>query len=467
MASKSKAPLKLPQTPYTSKVAFIAGSGVIGSAVAEQLLKDGYKVCVVSRSGTKKHEQCLAVKADLYDYAQFLAAVDVCQAKFGPISVGVCCAGELGAIQPVSAKHNRIGNPLCGIELNFARIISPILRQRQEGAMVFMTSALILNNIDSPHFTEVLAWANGVAGLTDGLTPEVRQASVRVTSLLLGFVSGSKFSRRMRDMFGGKAVNPILADESKWVSPSDIAKSVSFVTDPASVNGTVTELELNPQPMLDKNAAFTDVKRVEEMLSKLNNPPFRDNRVAMVTGSGKGIGRGVVLELCRAGFNIAAITRTAKDLDTLAQECKQINPKCEFLSLPLDVTDEKALEQAVQKTVEHFGTVTLVVSNAGTNRRRVAALADLKTWKDVMDVDLLAAMNLTRLTLPYLMRHARMSKLGDKPIVSYVSTRYAHHKGSRMPGIAPYITAKTATNAFAKIVSEEVRGFGVGVLGKS
>ena len=460
--------LKLPQTPYTTNVVFICGAGVLGSAIAEQFLKDGWKVCIVSKTASKKLDGCLLLKADLYDPVQAQFAVDECVRKLGGLTVAVCCAGEAPQSRPFSAASNRgaVFKPLCGIEMNFTRSVAPYLRKRKEGAIILFTSSLTLTSSDTPTITEFLAWGNAMTGITDGLVTEMRQAAVRVTSLQLGFIQGSKFSRATRDLLGAKGLNTEMSDESNWVSPLDVAKAVKFVSDPSILNGTIWEMELNPQPMLDKNLIFTDNKRVEEMVAKLTSPAFRDNRVALVTGSGKGIGKGVALELCRAGYHIAAMTRTAKDLDVLAEECKLINPKCEVLCLPLDVTDEKALENGVLRTVEHFGTLTIVVSNAGTNRRRVAALADMKTWRDVLDVDLLAAMNLTRLSLPFLIRHAKLSALGDKPIMAFVSTRYAHHKGARMPGISPYITAKAGTNAFAKVVLEEVRGWGVGVLGK-
>jgi len=459
--------LKHPQTPYTTRVVFVAGAGAVGSAVAEQYLKDGWKVCVVSKSGSNKIAGALNLKADLEDHHQTITAVDECVKQYGAITIAVCAAGSYPAHKGISTSREMLTRHVCNLELNFARAIAPLLRQKREGAMVFFTSSLTLMCIDSPGMTEFLAWTNGLSGMVDGLTTELRQAHVRVSAIILGFVAGSKFSRATRDGFGTKAVNPELANEAKWVPPTDVAKSVKFLTEPANLNGSIWELEVTPQIMLDKNGLFTDAKRVEEMLAKLDGPAFRDNKVALITGSGKGIGRGVALEMCRAGYHIAALTRTAADLDSLEIECKGINPRCEVMKIPVDVTNEKALEEAVRKTVEKFGTVTVVVSNAGTNRRRVAALADMKTWRDVMDVDLLAAMNLTRLSLPFLIRHAKLTKLPEKPIVAFVSTRYAHHRGARMPGISPYITAKAGTNAFAKIVLEEVRDFGVGVLGET
>jgi 3-oxoacyl-[acyl-carrier protein] reductase len=464
--------LKLPQQAYSIKSAIVAGYGTIGSCIVQELVNDGYKVVTITRSGGKGKSinGVTHMKADLYDFKQTIAVVNEAEKQLGGFTLAICCAGEIPYPMALSSSHqdDSSDKPLCGIELNFCRATAPKLRLRKEGALVFFTSSLSLNCADTPGLAGFLAWANGVTGMCDGLPAELRMAGVRVTLLLLGLVKGSKFSRETMELMGKKAFNPVLSsNDDKWVLPLDIARSVKFVTEPSVLNGNIWEMELNPQPMLDKNAIFTDQPRVEEMLSKLNEPAFRDNKVALVTGSGKGIGKGVVLELCRAGFHIAAMTRTAKDLEALAQECKQINPKCDVLSLPLDVTNDQALSEGVRKTIEHFGTVTVVVSNAGTNRRRVAPLADIKTWKDIMDVDLIAAMNLTRLTLPYLIRHAKLSKLDQKPLLAFVSTRYAHHKGSRMPGISPYICAKTGTNAFAKVVLEEVRDYGVGVLSLS
>jgi NAD(P)-dependent dehydrogenase (short-subunit alcohol dehydrogenase family) len=363
--------IRNPQQPYSAKVAIVAGYGTIGSCIAHELAKDGYKVAVITRSGGKSQVPGIVhLQANLLDFKEALNCVELAENQIGKCTLAVCCAGDFPIDTPFSSPvtHDDLSlKPICGVEINFCRAVAPRLRTRREGAIVFFTSSMSMMCTDSPGMTGFLTWANGVTGMCDGLPAELRQAGVRVSLLLLGLVKGSKFSRKTMHLMGKKSFNPELAaNEDKWVEPLDISKTVKFVTDPKELNGNIWEMELNPQPMLDKNSIFTDQKRVEEMVQRLPNG-FQDNKVALITGSGKGIGKGVVLELCRAGYHIAAMTRTAKDLEILERECEQVNPMVKFLGLPLDVTDERALEDGVLKVVERFGTISLVVSNAGTN----------------------------------------------------------------------------------------------------
>jgi NAD(P)-dependent dehydrogenase (short-subunit alcohol dehydrogenase family) len=305
-------------------------------------------------------------------------------------------------------------------------------------------------------------WANGVLGLSEALFAELRQAHVRVCLLVLG-LTRSDYGRALNSALGGAIAPELGLHEEEWLDPAEVARTAAFATDSASVSGTVHEVCMQPRRMMERNRVFNDEPRVAAMVAALALPEFRDARVALVTGCGKGIGRGVAVELCRAGYALAALTRTASDLDSLEREVAPFGTH--VLKIAVDVTDEAALEAAVGLAVRTFGTLSCVVSNAGTNRRRVAALADMKNWREVVEVDLLSAMNLTRLCLPYLLRHAKLTSphSGRKPSLVFVSTGYAHPKGIAMNGLASYVTSKRGTNAFAAVVAQEVRDLGVQV----
>lgn len=95
-----------------------------------------------------------------------------------------------------------------------------------------------------------------------------------------------------------------------------------------------------------------------------------------------------------------------------------------MLVQPLDVADTEKLKAAVERTVESFGTLSVVVSNAGVNRRRNAALCQDsgKVWEDVTAVNLLAGMHLTRVAAPHLMRHAHLSARPAETMVCFVNS---------------------------------------------
>jgi len=349
------------------------------------------------------------------------------------------------------------------LETNLIRTTTPYLRRAREGGVCLLTSVFARMLVEFPGTGPLVTWANTVTGLFEGVETELRQAHVRSALLSLG-LTRSPFGRAAKRALGKSVTQELVDDESAWVQPADVARAVCFVMDPASVNGMVSEMVLAPQRLLERVQTFNDYKRVEQAVAALTQPAFRDARVALVTGAGKGIGRGVALELARAGFDVAALTRTQADLDSLRGECAAVNPTGRFLGVAVDVTDRAALAGAVRRAVDELGTLSCVVSNAGTNKRRVAALADIETWAQVLEVDLVAAMNLTRLALPWLIRHAKASADERfKPTLCFISSQYAHPKGVKMSGLTPYLASKAGTNAFAGTVMQEVRDLGVQV----
>jgi len=463
-----------PNAPYGTKTVLVFGaSGAIGSACVRMYAAQGFSVGLIGRQTARLAQladeamrlgasAALPVVADLTKADETARAVNACTSALGVHSIVVCAAGEFQAAGGGLSSGRRPSGDLTAIERNVVCYATPALRRQQGGAVVLMTSSLCKMGATSlsslPNLGTHVVWSNAVLGLSEILLAELRAARVRVNCLVLGFTN-SAYGRALVAAMGG-AVTPELATKpDAWVQPHDVARQVGFITDPRPVCGCVAEVLLQPAMMHERNHLFNDVKRVEAMVEALPGP-FRDGKVALVTGCGKGIGRGIALELCRAGFDLVAITRTAADLDSLERECAAMGRR--VVKLPMDVTDEAKMARAVQTAVDTFGTLTCVVVNAGTNRRRVAALADMKSWREVVEVDQMAAMNLGRLSLPWLIRHAKQTKV-LRPSLVFISTGYAHPKGVSMNGLASYVTSKRATNAFAAVLLQEVRDFGVQV----
>jgi 2-deoxy-D-gluconate 3-dehydrogenase len=87
------------------------------------------------------------------------------------------------------------------------------------------------------------------------------------------------------------------------------------------------------------------------------------DRVAIVTGAGRGIGRAIAVELARAGADVAVASRTPGELEAAAAEIRALGRRA--LVVPTDVTDRPAVEELVRRTAAELGRLDIMVNNAG------------------------------------------------------------------------------------------------------
>lgn len=88
-----------------------------------------------------------------------------------------------------------------------------------------------------------------------------------------------------------------------------------------------------------------------------------EGQIAVVTGAGRGIGRAIALAIARAGADLALASRTPSELGSVAEEVRALGRRA--LVVPTDVTDEEAVRRLVAATVTEFGTIDVMVNNAG------------------------------------------------------------------------------------------------------
>lgn len=121
-------------------------------------------------------------------------------------------------------------------------------------------------------------------------------------------------------------------------------------------------------------------------------------RTAIVTGASAGIGRRLALELASAGMNLALAARSADKLQQVSAICEQQGVRA--LGIPTDVTDDAALESLVQRTRDEFGRIDVLVNNAGIEAWHDFHTLPVDDIRATVNVNLTAAMILTRLALP-------------------------------------------------------------------
>jgi NAD(P)-dependent dehydrogenase (short-subunit alcohol dehydrogenase family) len=110
------------------------------------------------------------------------------------------------------------------------------------------------------------------------------------------------------------------------------------------------------------------------------------DRVAIVTGAGRGIGQALALGLAEAGADVAILARTESNLDETAALIEKTGRKA--LSIPMDITKRDDVARAVQQTKEVFGKIDILVNNAGMNIRSKALDVTDEEWHTIMETNL-------------------------------------------------------------------------------
>jgi NAD(P)-dependent dehydrogenase (short-subunit alcohol dehydrogenase family) len=156
-------------------------------------------------------------------------------------------------------------------------------------------------------------------------------------------------------------------------------------------------------------------------------------RTVVVTGAGGGLGHAIALRFARAGARIAALDKDATGVGRLQGEIEGRGGQC--LALPCDITDPEACARAVAAAVERFGTLDVLVNNAGMSQRSGFAVTDLAVIRRVMDVNFYGAVYCTKAALPHLVAArglivAVSSVAGYTPLIArtgYAASKHAMH----------------------------------------
>jgi len=173
-----------------------------------------------------------------------------------------------------------------------------------------------------------------------------------------------------------------------------------------------------------------------------------NGKVALITGGANGIGAEVARQLHDRG---ARVVLTDVDEGLLKEVAARIGED-RVLTVVADVRDLSAMQNAVDKGIEWFGGIDIVMANAGIGTYGSVLQVDPEAFRTLIDVNVVGVFHTVRATLPSV-----INRRGYVLIVSSVAAYLA------LPGLAPYNAAKAGVEHFANALRLEVARLGVDV----
>jgi NAD(P)-dependent dehydrogenase (short-subunit alcohol dehydrogenase family) len=178
-------------------------------------------------------------------------------------------------------------------------------------------------------------------------------------------------------------------------------------------------------------------------------------RTALVTGASRGLGKAMSLALAGAGAQLALVGRDREALDATAAEVRALGATAQvFLA---DVSEEASVLALEKAVVAHFGSVNILINNAGMNLRKKITDFTLDEWNRVMATNVTSAFLMCRSFVPHMRGHAYGRILNMTSIMSHVS----------LPERTAYSTSKAALLGMIKALALELAPDGITVNGIS
>lgn len=176
-----------------------------------------------------------------------------------------------------------------------------------------------------------------------------------------------------------------------------------------------------------------------------------ENKVAIVTGSGRGIGRAVALKLANAGANVVICDINEEDAKKTSKEIEKLGRKS--MAFKVDVSKFEDAENMVQKVLDNFKQVDILVNNAGITRDNLLMRMSDADWDLVLKVNLTGVFNFTKAVIRPMMKNRSGKIVNVASIIGIMGNA----------GQANYAASKAGVIGFTKSIAKEVASRNINV----
>jgi 3-hydroxybutyrate dehydrogenase len=156
-----------------------------------------------------------------------------------------------------------------------------------------------------------------------------------------------------------------------------------------------------------------------------------NNKIALVTGGGRGIGEACAVALAEAGADVAVCSRSSTEIEVVAGRIRAMGRRA--LALVCDVTDADQIRRMAEEAQSQFGAVEILVNNAGLGRSHRFVDHPDELWDQMLAINLTSAYHMTKAFVPRMIEARRgriinvasvMSKIGGKYVAAYAAAKH-------------------------------------------
>lgn len=176
------------------------------------------------------------------------------------------------------------------------------------------------------------------------------------------------------------------------------------------------------------------------------------NKIAIVSGASRGIGRAIAIELAREGVSISFnYSKSKKEADELEKEIKEIGSKVK--GSQVNIADFDAVANWVKETKEYFNGLDIVVNNAGIIKDMALMFMQKEDWQKVIDTNLTGIYNLTHAAITGFMKQAGGNIVNITSVSGIIG----------LPRQTNYAASKAGIIGFTRALAREVAGYNIRV----
>ena len=159
------------------------------------------------------------------------------------------------------------------------------------------------------------------------------------------------------------------------------------------------------------------------------------NKAAIITGSGRGIGKATAILLGKQGINVVVCSRTESEINSVVKEIEELNSEVSVLGIKCDVTISSQVNSLVKSTVDKFGfeTIDILVNNAGVAFNKKLADTSEEEWDQTINTNLKGSFLFIKAVLPYMIArksgvilnlNSGAGKAGFSNLSSYCASKF-------------------------------------------